>query len=395
VSASSSLPTSSLRAAPARRRAGGVPGARRARNSPEGRARVSELQRARILRAAEEVLREQGYERFSIARVTVSARVSRRTFYDLFADREDCFLAVFEEMVARARAQALQAYRAQQEGERGDWRARVRAALTALLELFDREPGLASVLIVDGLRSDTRVLEYRARVLADVSGAVHAGGVAAANGNGPVEKCLPLVTGEGVVGGVLAVLHNRLSGGQPGRLLGSRNMLMAMVVLPYLGSDAARRELDGPTPRPVRRSAHRRARSEGSSPGVDGNPLADVPMRWTYRTARVLEAVAEHSGASNRAIGEAAETYDQGQISKLLLRLKKTGLIENTASGGHQPTGEPNAWRLTPKGREIERALRANESNNDNNRPRRGRAGASQRRRAAPRGAAPSNKENT
>ena len=41
-------------------------------------------------------------------------------------------------------------------------------------------------------------------------------------------------------------------------------------------------------------------------------------MRLTYRTVRVLGAVGEHPGASNREIAERAGISDQGQISKLL-----------------------------------------------------------------------------
>jgi AcrR family transcriptional regulator len=319
---------------------------------------VDEVQRARIVRGAFEVLREHGYAQFSIARVTSSARVSRRTFYDLFSDREDCFLAVFEEMVARARGLVLEAYE-EAENDGGEWCECARAGLTALLELFDEEPALASVLVVDVLRADARVLECRALVLASLGEAVNAGGIAAARGN-DTNRVSP-VTGEGVAGGVLAVLHNRLSGGRPGRLLGLRNTLMAMIVLPYLGAGAAQSELERPAPRPLRRPARRGKRDrpgEGVLPSGGGNPLAEVPVRWTYRTARVLEAVAEHPGASNRVIGQAAETSDQGQISKLLARLEKLGLIENTSGNGHRPTGEPNAWCLTARGREIESALR-------------------------------------
>jgi AcrR family transcriptional regulator len=319
---------------------------------------VGEVQRARIVRGAFEVLREDGYAQFSIARVTSSARVSRRTFYDLFSDREDCFLAVFEEMVERARARMIEAYGAAETGG-GEWCECVRAGLTALLEFFDDDPQLASVLVVDALRADARVLERRAQVLASVGEAVHAGGVAAACGDDA--RRVSVVTGEGVVGGVLAVLHTRLSSGRPGRLLGLRNTLMAMIVLPYLGAEIAQRELERPGPRPLRRTARRGKRDyrgEGVLPGGAGNPLAEVPVRWTYRTARVLEAVAEYPGASNRVIGQVAETSDQGQISKLLLRLEKLGLVQNTAKGGHKPTGEPNAWCLTARGREIEFALR-------------------------------------
>ena len=55
------------------------------------------------------------------------------------------------------------------------------------------------------------------------------------------------------------------------------------------------------------------------------DPLRDVPMRMTYRTALVLEQVAGYPGASNRVIGEGAGIPDQGQVSKLLARLEGLG----------------------------------------------------------------------
>src|SRR4029077_13088708 len=79
---------------PRDRRAGASPRAhpgqsRRRGSAPRGAervgaAQVSEVQRARILTAAAEVVGERGYGGMSVARVTGRAGVSRRTFYDLF-----------------------------------------------------------------------------------------------------------------------------------------------------------------------------------------------------------------------------------------------------------------------------------------------------------------------
>ena len=67
-------------------------------------------------------------------------------------------------------------------------------------------------------------------------------------------------------------------------------------------------------------------------------------MRLTYRTARVIEGVAERPGASNRVIAERAGIHDAGQVSKLLRRLASLGLLTNTGPGHLQ--GEPNASGL-------------------------------------------------
>jgi DNA-binding MarR family transcriptional regulator len=83
----------------------------------------------------------------------------------------------------------------------------------------------------------------------------------------------------------------------------------------------------------------------------------ETGIRSTYRTARVLAAIAANPGASNRAVAAAAGIVDEGQTSKLLKRLAGLGLIENTTR--HPKSGEANAWRLTARGVEIERSMRA------------------------------------
>ena len=80
-------------------------------------------------------------------------------------------------------------------------------------------------------------------------------------------------------------------------------------------------------------------------------------MRLTYRTARVLEAIAERPGVSNRMVAEHAGVADQGQISKLLARLERLGLTVNTGAGHSK--GEPNAWTLTQTGAQVAHSIRA------------------------------------
>jgi hypothetical protein len=161
-----------------------------------------------------------------------------------------------------------------------------------------------------------------------------------------------------LVGGVFSIVYARLVRGEReplGDLLGE---LMGMIVLPYLGPVAARRERARPAPSVS--SSVVSARGEGQGVVVDRDPLSGVPMRLTYRTARVLEVVAEHPGASNRVVAEYAGVSDQGQVSKLLARLRRLGLLVNTGEGHSK--GEPNAWRLTPTGMQVEQSIRSTHS---------------------------------
>jgi AcrR family transcriptional regulator/DNA-binding MarR family transcriptional regulator len=306
-----------------------------------GRGGVADIQRARMVAAMAEVVRERGVGQATVAHVVARSGVSRRTFYELFADRDDCFRAALELAVARAGERVVPVYRAT-EG----WRGQMRAGLAALLEFVEDEPDLSALCVVDALGAGPRALEDRARVVAVLIDAVDAGRVHARGSLRPTR-----VTAEGVVGALLAVLHARLVEGDfddaPSRarpplrsLLGA---LMATVVLPYLGPAAAAREAAKPAP----------ARS-GSTHSF-GDPLRDLEMRLTYRTVRVLLAIAANPGASNRRVADIAEVADQGQISKLLTRLEHLGLIVNACRTPAR--GEPNAWSLTPRGEEVEHAI--------------------------------------
>ncbi len=296
---------------------------------------VTEVQRARMLAATVQVVGELGYEKMSVARVTSRAGVSRRTFYDLFVDREACFLAAFGETVERARGLMEEAA----AGE-GDWRSQVRAGLAALLAFFDEEPLAGRVIVVDALKAGSAVLERRAGIVAELI-EVAEGGRSQVRGG---RKVAPL-TGEGVVGAVLAVVHARLLGLGGDSLTELLNPLMAMIVRPYMGAAAAEKELERPLP------VGRRAR-----PRPAADPLEGLAMRFTYRTLRVLATIAATPGASNREVAGEAGVVDQGQISKLLARLENLGLVHNIGAGHIK--GEPNAWELTMRGREVEQAIR-------------------------------------
>ncbi len=298
------------------------------------RSRVSEIQRARMLHAMAEVAAQDGAQRATVARVVARSGVSRRTFYDLFEDREDCFIAAFEDALGRVCERTLAEY-----GGSGRWQARVRAALLAILGFFEEDPDMGRLLVVESLTAGPRAVERRAQVVALLVDAIGEG-----ERQTRAEPAQPALSAEGVVGAVLSVVHARLQRGETGSLTGLLSPLMGMIVLPYLGPAAARRESERPAPK---RSARPRERR--------GDPLRDLDMRLTYRTVRVLVAIAAAPGASNRQVAEAAGIADQGQISKLLLRLQNLGLIQNTGEGPAR--GEPNAWTLTQRGQDIEHTI--------------------------------------
>jgi AcrR family transcriptional regulator len=302
------------------------------------------LQRARLLAGAVLAAEELGWSATTVAHITARARVSRRTFYDLFENREDCLLAVLQDVVERVEGEIAAAGLT----ELG-WADRVRGGLFAILSFFDREPVLARVCVVQALQGGPRVLVWREGILARLAAVVDQGRVESARAG----QCTAL-TAEGLVGAACAIVHARLLAGERHEpLVGLVGELMGLIVLPYQGAAAARRECNRALPTKAAPGTGK-GEEHGDAQRVF-DPLRSLPMRLTYRTARVLGAVAAHPGGSNRTIGEAADIFDQGQISKLLSRLERLGLLANTGVG--HAKGEANAWSLTKLGRSVAQGL--------------------------------------
>lgn len=295
---------------------------------------VTEIQRARMVAAMLDVVAERTRANSTVAHIVSRSGVSRRTFYEVFEDFEDCFVAALDHSVQRAAEYVLADY---DPAER--WRKRIRKALVGLLEFLSNEPTMGRLCIIETLGAGTRVHERRMRILATLTAAVDEG-----RKESKASASLPPLTAEGVVGGALSVLHTRLLSNERAPLLKLAGPLMGMIVLPYLGPAAAQKESSLPAP-------SRRVRP----PAAPKDPLRDLQMRLTYRTVRVLLAIAEAPGSSNRQIGSAAGIDDQGQISKLLSRLERLGLVANAGAG--QVRGAPNSWSLTERGNEVERLV--------------------------------------
>jgi len=287
-----------------------------------------------MIAAMIDVVSERTRADSTVAHVVARSGVSRRTFYEVFEDFEDCFVAALDQSIERAGEYVLLDY-----DPSARWRARLRTGLVGLLELLTDEPAMGRLCIVETLGAGPRIHERRQSIVDRLTAIVDEG-----RAESKVSKALPPLTAEGVVGGVLSVLHARLIGGRGASLLDLTGPLMGMIVLPYLGPGAANRESSRPTPSPRKRA-----------PAGRGDPLRDLQMRLTYRTVRVLLAIAADPGSSNRHVGADAGIEDQGQISKLLSRLERLGLIENAGAG--QVRGAPNSWMLTDRGQEVERLV--------------------------------------
>jgi len=307
---------------------------------------VEEVQRTRILEAMAEAMYDRGAggATVTLAEVIDRAGISSGAFHEAFADREACLLAAFELAVQRARRRVSAAYDAEPR-----WVDAVKSGLAELLRFLEQEPALGRLLVVYSMGGGERVLRRRVETLDALAAVIDRGRL-----ESPAGRQAPTrVIAEGVVGAVLAVLQNRLLADAPEPVIGLFGSLVSIVVLPYLGVSVARRELTRPAPPP-------RGGLVRPSGGAEGLYEDRAAVRLTYRTTRVLSAIADYPGASNREVADRAGIVDQGQISKLLARLQEAALIVKI--GESRPArGAPNSWALTERGEALLGIARAGE----------------------------------
>ena len=180
----------------------------RLRPGPGGlpRGQVTQIQRSRMLAAAVEAVEEVGYAHMTVAQVISRARVSRKTFYDVFTDREDCFLAAFEQALSQAALIATEAYEGRPAGARASVR-RWRGCWCS----WTKSPGSQSC--ASSRRSEpASACSTAARRCSTNWREVIDRGRAATNAT----REPPEVTAEGVVGAIFAVLHTRVLEQRPG-----------------------------------------------------------------------------------------------------------------------------------------------------------------------------------
>jgi AcrR family transcriptional regulator len=301
---------------------------------------VVEIQRARILAAAVDTAIDVGYDTMTVAAVLDRARISRKTFYEIFANCDECFGAVVEEIFARAYSVANAAC-----ADADSWLAATRLALGSLLRLIDEEPALARIWFVDTLAGPHGVRERKAQADAMLATALNGAGAMA----GWKPPPSPL-TAEATVGAISHIIYMRLVSESKEPFAGLLGPCMYLIVLPYLGVARAAVELR-------RKPARARARRAVTPRRVES--LRDVNLRLTYRTVTVLGAVCELPGISNRSVAEESGIKDQGQVSKLMSRLERLGLVENHGLG--QGRGAANAWYITAHGLDVVRATSGRE----------------------------------
>lgn len=190
---------------------------------------VTESQRGRIIQAMIEAVAQRGYPETRVADVVEGAGVARKTFYDFFDDKQDCFLAAYDQVSAKQFEAASSAF---SESPDGPWAERMRAATAALLELLASRPEEARFAIVEVLAAGPKALVRRDAALRRFAELVDVG-----RSESSIE--LPGMTSVAIVGGVFELLYSEILHGATARLPARLPDIVYWITQPFLGADGA------------------------------------------------------------------------------------------------------------------------------------------------------------
>ena len=191
---------------------------------------IAEHQRVRIISALVKETSERGFRAVTVADIVKRAAVARKTFYENFSSKEDCFLAAQEHAMVTALNRVVEA-----GGTHKSWPRRVRAGLAAFLEYVAEEPALAKTCMVEALAvSPSSIGYYEESQQAFVSLFRIGRGVS------PTGEDLPETLEEAIVGGIFWIVYQRLVAAEAETITELLPELVEFVLTPYLGVEAAR-----------------------------------------------------------------------------------------------------------------------------------------------------------
>jgi AcrR family transcriptional regulator len=194
---------------------------------------VARNQRERLIAGLIQALYEVGYQKTTVSLIGQRAAVSKSDFYKHFGSKDDCFIAAYDEAVARIRERVSESCEAA-AGE--PWSQRVSAAIAPLLKLLAAEPALATIVLVEGLRAGRGVYDRYQEAIESFVDCLREGAPSAPGG-----AKVPEATDEAVVGGVASMLGRRVLAGEAEQLGQLFPEILEFVLSAYLGAEEARR----------------------------------------------------------------------------------------------------------------------------------------------------------
>jgi len=281
-----SLPRCGERAGPGSEAAAGAPLYKRLPHGPHrlARSEVVRHQRLRIHGAIVEVVAERGYQATSVKRVVALAGVSRRSFYEQFANKQECFLATID-LIAKRELQRIAVACRDGEGAREQ---RLLAALERLTETARSEPKAAGLVLVEAQAAGAAGTLRLQRAIGGGEQLLRAG---------LGDQQLPAPVIAAIAGGVHGALATRLRSATPIDGAGLAAELLDWTLLLDPACAERMRETIGPRfARSMRELSRASARRTGTASAAT---RGDVRERLLQSTLRVnaLEGYANLSAA--------------------------------------------------------------------------------------------------
>ncbi|HEX9967098.1 MAG TPA: TetR/AcrR family transcriptional regulator [Solirubrobacterales bacterium] len=192
---------------------------------------VAQNQLDRLLDSIAESLHEHGYDKTTVSVITAHARVSKSDFYRHFHNKDECFVAAYDDAAERLRKEMLDACAGV-----AAWTDRVTAALEAMLAFLAREPARADLLFVEGLRAGPDVYARFQKAVQGFVPLLSEGAPVPERGSMPGDG-----VAEAVVGGIASLLSRWVLAGESQELEARFPEIAEFALTPFLGSKEARR----------------------------------------------------------------------------------------------------------------------------------------------------------
>jgi AcrR family transcriptional regulator len=195
---------------------------------------VAQNQRERMLLATTELVAERGYQKTTIELIAKTARVALSTFYEHFANKEECFLAALDESVAGAAAVFEELLDPEQP-----WPDQIATGLEVLLEMVETEPSRARLCIVESQAAGGAALARYQAMLEDVAPKLREG-----RQFNPRASRLPDGLEIAIAGGLAWLVHQRLVSDRTDGIKALLPEMLQVTLTPYIGEVEAGRLAD-------------------------------------------------------------------------------------------------------------------------------------------------------
>jgi AcrR family transcriptional regulator len=196
----------------------------RGRHAPPIEVRL-EVQKHRLFDAAATVFSRVGYAEASAEAISRQARMSKATFYEHFANKEECLVALFDHAISTLVERLVRASR----GAERDFAERHRAGLRAILEAIAASPTMAQAILVETMAAGPRVAELRDSALNAVAEVMYTETVRGAQRGGGPAFASP-DEAFAIVGATFELVSRQLRTGQPERLLDLQPLIERLIL---------------------------------------------------------------------------------------------------------------------------------------------------------------------